>query len=182
MFPFNNVYTKWLPSVSLLLIFYAALISTRPEGLLIILIAGLLSAIPLIIAGLATALKRSGVSLLVFFKRPANIVTLIRTALVAAGLAAALIFQASGQFFSRLIAALLIAGGFSADFIDGYLSRRETYKPVTSLWGSWYDAESRTGPGRGALSRSTEARLDISRCKDILLGGVSGFRMRGPVV
>mgnify|MGYP006991308297 CR=1 FL=1 len=32
------------------------------------------------------------------------------------------------------------------------------------------------------MSRSTEARLDIRRCKDILLGGVSGFRMRGPVV
>lgn len=142
MYLFNNVFTKWFPSVSVLLLLFAFYISSRPGSMLIILITGLLSAIPLILTGLKTALKGSGCNLQIFFKRPANIATLARTVLVTAGIAAAMMLQPSAPFFSRLTAAILIAGGFSADFIDGYLSRRETCKPFSALWGPWYDAES----------------------------------------
>ncbi len=147
MFALNRANTLWLPAVSLFLFLYTSLLLLSDDA-----VAGLLAwlgpvlALPLIAWGLALALKGSGVDFPIFFKRPANVVTLIRSALLLAGITTASICLSEPQKAVspplRILAAAIIVLAFLGDKVDGFLARREKKQPKAAGFGSWYDAES----------------------------------------
>lgn len=142
MYIFNNVFTAWLPAVSVILLSYSSV-------LLLITGVTVYSALPapllsfvFILSGIRTAIKGSGCSLIEFLTRKANTATFLRSLFVVGGLIIALYSIEAEIKYMNTAAAFLIASGFAGDFLDGYLAGKDTYSGTASDWGGWYDAES----------------------------------------
>lgn len=142
---------RWLACISLLLLLIAVFLTHIGDyNLRVTAILGMPLLFYLLLlpgAGIfAAAEKVSWTRVLV---RPANLVTLIRPAVLLAGtsLGALILVKgnpgATGSIWAWA-ASVLIGAGFSADFLDGFLARRETADEIHNFGklGSWLDAES----------------------------------------
>ncbi len=142
MYLFHRINTNWLPRVSLFLILLTILSNYRyvPGSNFYL---GILPAVFLIVIfyGLSTVLKDSGVNFSEFYRRPANIATLVRSLLVLAGLVCGALWLTGGFSLYKWFSLIFISLGYGADFLDGWLARREKVKPPAAEWGAWYDAE-----------------------------------------
>lgn len=135
MYLFHPVNTRWLPPVSLFLIaFTIASVSLNIFTTITLTIIVPVIFFIIIFYGLLTVLENTGVSLGLFFRRPANIATFVRSMFVLAGLIC-------GIMSFKWISAVLMFLGYMADFLDGWLARREKFIPASAQWGGWYDAE-----------------------------------------
>ena len=146
MFVFNRANTLWLPAVALFLAAYALVLFTADGQHHSTLIwFGPLLTLPLMGTGVAAALKGSGIDGTAFFRRPANIATLIRSLLLTAGVSIAsytLGFPGGESNPGlRVTAAVFIVVGFIADKVDGVLARHEKNQLAAARLGPWYDAE-----------------------------------------
>ena len=129
--------------VSAAALFYTIIILLLPAGAASIwYYVGAAAFFPVIISGILAAVRETEVNLRSFLKRPANAATFSRAVLVTAGLITGKAGMAAASEPLKILSAVLIILGFTADFLDGGLARREKEKPPAAVWGPWFDAES----------------------------------------
>ena len=141
MYLFHRIYTNWLPRVSLLLLISVLWISLADISHSVFLIFVPAVFFITILSGLFSVLKNTPVDLILFYRRPANTATLARSLLVITALLCGAIWFRGGHPFLRVFSLILIVSGYTADFLDGWLARREKQMLPAAEWGGWYDAE-----------------------------------------
>ncbi len=141
MYIFHDINFQWLPRVSLLVLVYTfTALKLVENSVLFLLLTTLLFAV-VILYGLCTALQDSQVSFRIFFRRPANLLTLIRSLCVMGGLVCGVLWLRSRSSISGWSSAILTSWGYMADAIDGWLARHEKVRSTAAQWGAWYDRE-----------------------------------------
>ena len=142
MYVFHDVNFQWLPRVSLLVLAYTfAALKLVESSLLFLLLTSPLLFAAVILSGLRLALQGSQVNFRTFLRRPANLITLIRSLCVMGGLICGLLWLRGKSSILGWSSAILTAWGYMADAIDGRLARNEGVKPSAAQWGPWYDSE-----------------------------------------
>ena len=141
MYIFHDINFQWLPRVSLLVLAYTFTALKLVENSVIFLLLTTLLFAVVILYGLCIALQDSQVSFRIFFRRPANLLTLIRSLCVMGGLACGVLWLHSRSGITGWSSVILMIWGYMADAIDGWLARHEKLKSAAAQWGPWYDRE-----------------------------------------